>query len=117
MSELTGNPGALVMIKADFVSTLVKQLPEQFSPGFSDLIQSLLHRNPQRRSSTEDVLQHLQMLSDAAGMERPSGVVRSRQSSVATNEEVIPKQVSSQPGKSRRNNRKRRNTGSTSKEK
>jgi len=80
MSELAGNPGAMVLMNESFVDTMLKQIPSRFSRGAVDLVRSMLHRDPNKRHSIDNVIQELQYLCDAAGLEDPS-FPRSRASS------------------------------------
>jgi serine/threonine protein kinase len=96
MSELAGNPGAMVLTEEEFVETMLQQIPTRFSQSSIDLVRKMMHRGPNKRPSIDEVIHELERLCNAAGMEDPS-FPRSRQSSYGNMQSISELSVLPKP--------------------
>eukprot|EP00656_Telonema_subtile_P055736 TRINITY_DN8711_c0_g1_i1.p1 TRINITY_DN8711_c0_g1~~TRINITY_DN8711_c0_g1_i1.p1 ORF type:complete len:253 (-),score=35.90 TRINITY_DN8711_c0_g1_i1:75-833(-) len=84
MSELPGNLGArAIQGSGDYVSPLIDRVPQKYVPHFTNLMKSMLKRDPSKRISAEDLCEELEKMSAAlvASKKESSGGGRPRKNS------------------------------------
>jgi len=89
LQELADNPGVMVMLHEQFVDGILQQIPLRFGSQIVNLVRHMLDRDTSTRFAVEEVMQELQLLCRAAGLEASNSgaskvLTRSRQSSNAS---------------------------------